>query len=568
MVAIRPTFPAQAVSIATPVLTATIVVGLALASFLLLGPANIRGPAVFMVTSGNSMEPTLHQGDLVVARAGQPAAVGDIMAYRSSRTGQQVLHRVIGRSEDRFILKGDNNSWIDSSQPTDADLIGKFWFHVPKAGKVLDWLRSPLHAAALAGGMVAMTAYQGMKPVQRKLPRGMSRKWTTGTWAGLLHQAASSMGQTLLGLLLGLVVLSIGAAAITWRLPAHSQVDAPQAFRHRGVFGYSAATVLPRAAVAPLPGAVEGSSNLATLAQDPIVAALLLVPVSTGQPIFVNVNPKVTFTFHYVLQAPAAASVSGTARMDVVLSDITGWTRRFPFAPEQAFTGNVVDIAVTDADLAPLMVAFPIFEAITGHAPRYYLASVVAVVDTAVVLDGQEVHAQFEPALPFRVVPPNEIFVETENTKQFESKGVPVATVVSDDAFSFELTGAIPGSLTELSSVSLLGKDVSVRALRVLSATTVTLALLGVVAVMVMQRLARRRGEVFMINAQHGQHLVLVDTDDATSSTSRIQVASMEDLLRLAHYHNAPILVQVEAERYRYIVRDGERVYAHDALLP
>ncbi len=561
--------PSMRVGIATPAITATVLAGIAIAAFLVIGPANIGGPVVYMVISGNSMEPGLHRGDMVFVRTGDSAAVGDAVAYRSTRTGQHVLHRVIGMVDGRFIFQGDNNSWVDSSQPTQADLIGKLWFHVPRVGTYLEWLRSPLHAAVMAGGMVAMATYQGMKPEPRKLPREMARRQGAGTWADVLQRAASPTGQTLLGLLLGVVVLACGATAIVWQIPATHPVDAPLGLRHRGSFEYSAETILPPAPVAALPGIVDAPSDLATMAQDPTLAALLLVPVTTGQPFFMNVHPKANFAFHYELRAPAQAAVSGTIRLDVVLSDVTGWKRAFPFAPEQAFTGNTADISAPDVDLALLMTAFLPYQAITGHAPRYYLATLIAVVETDTVVDGVGVHETFRPSLEFRVVPPNEIYVETESTKQFEAAGVAIATNEANDPFAFSQSGVIPRSRTEAHSVPMLGADVGVRSLRMASAVVIALAALGVAALVTLQREAQKRGEIFMIHALYGRHLVLVEGDDhqVASPRLRMQVASMDDLLRLAHIHNAPILVTIAADRHRYFVRYGDQTYAHDVPL-
>ena len=560
--------PSMHVGIATPALTATVLAGIAIAAFLVIGPANIGGPVVYMVISGNSMEPGLHRGDMVFVRSGDAAAVGDAVAYRSTRTGQHVLHRVIGMVDGRFIFQGDNNSWVDSSQPTRVDLIGKLWFHIPRVGTYLEWLRSPLHAAVMAGGMVAMATYQGMKPEPRKLPREMARRQRAGTWADVLQRAASPTGQTLLGLLLGVVVLACGATAIVWQIPTTHQVDAPLALRHRGSFEYSAKTILPPMPAAALPGPADAPPDLATMAQDPTLAALLLVPVTTGQPFFVNVHPKVNFAFHYELRAPAQAAVSGTIRLDAVLSDVTGWKREFSFVPEQAFTGNTASISAADVDVTLLMVAFPAYQAITGHAPRYYLATLIAVVETNTSVDGVSVHETFRPTLEFRVIPPNEIFVETESTKQFEAAGVAIATNEADDPFTFSQSGVIPRSQQAVHRVPLLGADVSVRSLRIAAAVVIALAALGVAALVMLQREAQKRGEVFMIHALYGRHLVVVEANDpAASLRLRMQVASMDDLLRLAHLHNAPILVTIAADRHRFFVRYGDQTYAHDVPL-
>ena len=41
------------------------------------------------------------------------------------------------------ILKGDNNDWLDSYQPSTSDILGKYWFNIPGAGNIIVSLRHP-----------------------------------------------------------------------------------------------------------------------------------------------------------------------------------------------------------------------------------------------------------------------------------------------------------------------------------------------------------------------------------------------------------------------------------------
>lgn len=557
--------------VSAPAIFATLLAGLALASYLFFGPANIGGPLVYMVTSGNSMQPYLHRGDLAIVRASHKASVGEVHAYLSGQTGQRVLHRVIDAVDDRFIFKGDNNSWIDSSQPNGAELIGKLWFRVPRAGLFLEWLQTPLHAALLAGGLTAMTAYEAAKPAKQQLPLGTSRRAGDTTWTGALLAAAGGTGRTVLGLLLGLAVLSSVALVIVWRLPADNVVSAPMAYQHVGRFDYSAETILPLLSdVASEPGVTAGTianaANLNALAQNPTAARLLLVPVATGQPIFVNVNPRVQFKFHYATKTAGNAVLTGTIRMDAILSDLTGWSRSFPFSPEQSFAGTSADTITPDSDLAPLMSAFPIYQAITGHVPRDYTATIRAVVHIDGVIDGEEIHDVFEPEVPFRVVPPYEIYIETDRIQQFEATGTAAPKNSLAAPFDFEESGSVPGSRTEANGVSVLGREIEIRVLRVLAGGALGLAVVGMVAIVVMQWLASRRGEAFLLRARHGGQFVLIGTNaEIYHQALLINVTSMADLLRLAQYHNAPILVPEESAGRLFMVREGDRLYAYEA---
>jgi signal peptidase I len=67
---------------------------------------------------GDSMEPGFHIGDLVVVHQVQEYRIGDAVAYHNKDLGNNVFHRIIDTNRDRYILKGDNNSWTDSYEPS------------------------------------------------------------------------------------------------------------------------------------------------------------------------------------------------------------------------------------------------------------------------------------------------------------------------------------------------------------------------------------------------------------------------------------------------------------------
>ena len=82
-------------------------------------PTQFGGPTSFLTISGTSMEPNFHLGDLVIVHEESGYETGDIVAYRNLDLDNIVFHRIIGHENDRFIMKGDNNSWVEfiSSAP-------------------------------------------------------------------------------------------------------------------------------------------------------------------------------------------------------------------------------------------------------------------------------------------------------------------------------------------------------------------------------------------------------------------------------------------------------------------
>ena len=117
--------------------------------WVLLAPGQFGGQASFVMVAGASMEPALHQGDLVIVRQAQVYQVGDVAAYHHPLVGP-VIHRITDREGPRFVLKGDNNAWLDSHSPTAAEIIGKSWLVIPGAARLLTQLRSPAGLAMLS----------------------------------------------------------------------------------------------------------------------------------------------------------------------------------------------------------------------------------------------------------------------------------------------------------------------------------------------------------------------------------------------------------------------------------
>src|SRR5215468_1382358 len=98
------------------ILTTIVVVGSAL---LLVGPRALGGPTSILAVSGNSMEPRINAGDLILVRAGGPYHVGQIVAYHNIPASATFLHRIVAPRGTGFAMKGDHNGWIDpgTAQP-------------------------------------------------------------------------------------------------------------------------------------------------------------------------------------------------------------------------------------------------------------------------------------------------------------------------------------------------------------------------------------------------------------------------------------------------------------------
>src|SRR4051812_46131156 len=78
--------------------------------WLFLAPPALGGRTDYVVTSGVSMEPRFHTGDLALVRKEATYSVGDIVAYHSPTLGLVVLHRIHSGDAAGVPPQGDNNT--------------------------------------------------------------------------------------------------------------------------------------------------------------------------------------------------------------------------------------------------------------------------------------------------------------------------------------------------------------------------------------------------------------------------------------------------------------------------
>jgi hypothetical protein len=68
---------------------------------------------------------------------------------------------------DRYVFKGDNNSYDDQYHAAKADLVGKEWIYWPGGGRYLDMLRNPL-TFAIVIAVITLLAFLAPKRSRRR----------------------------------------------------------------------------------------------------------------------------------------------------------------------------------------------------------------------------------------------------------------------------------------------------------------------------------------------------------------------------------------------------------------
>lgn len=123
----------------------------------LIWPSSLGGDVDFVLVSGESMEPGLHTGDLVIVRDTDDYEDGDAVAFRVPEgevgAGSVVIHRIIGGDEDGWHTQGDNRELADPWTPTEADVVGEQWAMVPRLGTFFARVRNPMPLGILAAAI-------------------------------------------------------------------------------------------------------------------------------------------------------------------------------------------------------------------------------------------------------------------------------------------------------------------------------------------------------------------------------------------------------------------------------
>jgi hypothetical protein len=97
--------------------------------------AKAQGFAYCFAYHGPSMVPTFRSGDLLYLRAGVKNLLpGDVIVFTASKESDYIVHRIVARSDQGFITRGDHNRLPDTSQVTLEQVVGKVEFVENKQG--------------------------------------------------------------------------------------------------------------------------------------------------------------------------------------------------------------------------------------------------------------------------------------------------------------------------------------------------------------------------------------------------------------------------------------------------
>lgn len=361
-------------------------------------PSQLGGTATYVSTFGISMQPMLHKGDLVLVRPESDYHVGQVVAYHSDTLHTVVLHRIVARDGDRYVFKGDNNTWLDTDHPTKEQLIGSMQLRMAGMGDKLGLLHSPIGMGSAAA--VVVVPFAGLRKRKTKLepPAKSPRPTPKPTPTPTDGESFTMFLRTPRGrALAGVAVAAVMVTAYAWTRPAHQSQTSDVTFDESGAFTYAAA----------VPNATDVYDN---------------GQLTTGQPIYTSLVDGFDVGFDYNVSAARPLVVNGTAHLDLVISDSTGWTRTTTLAPDTAFTGTTAHVGGT-VSVAAIRNLIAATEARTGVTHDSYTVSLRPVVQRQVQLGASTSSEAFAPSLDLKLDEHVLALADSSHDKVTPSKG-------------------------------------------------------------------------------------------------------------------------------------------------
>lgn len=485
----------------------------------LFAPIQLGGATTYAIIDGNSMEPMLKEGDLVVLRSSTSLSVDDIALYSHPEIGP-IIHRIISTEENRFVFKGDNNDWTDSHEATQEEILGKYWFSLPKVGIVLSWLHTAVGisvASALAAGLVI-----GSKPSTQGAKKEKGQK---GKKSAL---DSRSLGLTPLSvrdafwISLGAFILLIPVGLLAFLSPTYVSAQIEYPYQHVGEFSYSSDV--------PAMGIYDQG---------------FLKP---GDPIFRRISNSFNLSFSYRFLADGLADSRGTYSLSATVGEANGWSRTVDLIPPTAFEGASLELS-SKISIDDLQSIVDNLQNVTGFELSQYNLTIQPKVQMLGLMNGVVWQSEYSPSLPFIV---NDIEVRL-NANTGEENSI----------LSQVEAGAVTGPTQALNKLGLLGINIDIQTLR-----TFLLVVLPVLAVSSLltgikwQKLAQA-GEPSRISGIFGPRLVDVSGMLQANPMKQISVYQIEDLVRIADLEGSSIFHEKSMEAHFYFVEGRNGIYVY-----
>jgi len=481
-------------------------------------PVQFGGQSSYIMVAGASMEPSLHYGDLVVVQEKRTYDVGDVVTYRHPTIGP-VIHRIIERTGDTYQFKGDNNDWIDSYEPTSAELIGKSWIHFPGAANIILKLRSSIGVIllSLAIGFMVLITFSRKSLVGeeqfKKDKQTMTEKNRSLIFSGYLE-----------GTLFALVVILLGAVLLgifAFTNPLSQPVPADIPYDHGGAFSYEAVGS---------PGVYDQGK------------------IESGDAIFHALTHELDLTFTYQLSTPEIKTLEGSYQISLEISEPNGWRRQIELAPVTEFQGESFSTEVT-INLGYILTLIDRLKSNTALQRQVFNVNIIPEVKVQGKLGDQAFEDTFAPRLSFQL---DEIQLYLAGTSPFAEGTDPLNPV----QFGF-----LPRQQQIPATLNILGLNPTVQTARWIAGVAFGVSLLAIAAILVPFLRASMQSPSEKIRIQFNELLLDIRELPVKDTSDDIEVDRFEDLAKLAEKTGSMILHHTEGNQHTYLLQEGDITY-------
>lgn len=159
-----------------PVVKTLFMLAVTIPLLVLFAPVQIGGHVGYIIVSGNSMLPNYSYNDLVLTWNSSSYDFGDVIAYHDPILGGIVFHRIVDIAGSQYQTQGDNNSWLDIYRPSQEDILGKAWLHIPGAGEYVLLLNQPGPFTLIVTAFVMMIFLPSQSNKRKRNKRWVSLK--------------------------------------------------------------------------------------------------------------------------------------------------------------------------------------------------------------------------------------------------------------------------------------------------------------------------------------------------------------------------------------------------------
>jgi signal peptidase I len=519
------------------VLATAALVAVAIPAWLYFAPTNIGGNIRYVGTSGVSMEPRFHTGDLAIVRPAANYRVGEIVAYHSTLLHTIVLHRIVAIHGNRYVFKGDNNNFLDPINPTRSDLLGTLWIHIPHGGIFLKDLHNPFVAGVIAA-LIAIFALFGARAQRRR--RNRRRRGSGGSnhpGLPLVNRPRHHDGHHRMNCGALVAASAVAAAAfavlavIAFTRPAHKPSARVTPYTQQVTFGYSAH--VRRSPVYP-----SGT-------------------IKTGDPLFLSMLRRLNLHIDYRLTTNAPASITGTEKVVLTLLGPGGWSRELVLTPQTRFVATHTGTDVT-LDLPQLQATLSQIERLTNSAAfTSFSMTVGPQIQMSGSIAGHPIKGSYQPTL-------NLLFssgqLQIVGAASASSAGTG-SSKASQASFAPSQSGSVSDPTTAPNSLTVLGVSPQVVLLRWIA----ILGLLLSIAVTLYFYLRKRSepfGETFRIQAQYG-HMIVPIVGGEDLGWPPVDVPNVKALVKLAESGQRLILHNRKDNIDTYMVNEEGTVYRY-----